>query len=286
MLIKLIVVLQCLSASAHAHQKLSVQSMHELEPIATEGDARQTLFVFDIDNTLLRTKSDLGGDAWFSWQEELLKNSPQHPDLVARDFAGLLTVQGWLFALGQMLPPEADTPFLVRAFQEAGHPLILLTSRGLSFENVTNRELQRNGYDSQKTAIAPRAGFAAAFLPYDLRHPEEACLTEADVQKLGLREAQPVVYRAGIMLTSGQHKGAMLRSLLCKLKAQYERIIFVDDQQRHVDRVFAAYEDQPGDVRSIRYAQMDAEVENFRMGDKSGVREQWRRLKAVIDEIF
>ena len=123
-------------------------------------------------------------------------------------------------------------------------------------------------------------------MPYDVSHPEAACLTVDDVREFGLREAQPVIYRAGIMMTSGQHKGAMLRTLLCKLHKHFDHIIFVDDQQKHVDRVWAAFEHPPGDVRSIRYAQMDPQVASFNASDKSQVRSQWARLKAVIEDIF
>jgi hypothetical protein len=286
MFLRLALVSLLFAFQAQAHEKLSIQSMTELDAIEKQAPARATLFVFDIDNTLLTTKIDLGGDAWFGWQENLLKTNPQSPDLVAPDFAGLINVQGWMYTLGQMIPPEAATPQIFRALQDAGHPVILLTSRSLDFENLTMKELARNGYEPQRAAIAPRAGFAAAFLPYDLQNPEAACLTREDIAKLGLGEAHPVVYRAGVMLTSGQNKGAMLRTLLCKLGKTYDRIVFVDDQQKHVDRVFAAYENQPGDVRSIRYTQMDAQVERFVASDKSEVRDQWSRLKEVIESIF
>ncbi len=288
MISKLLLILCLFSAGASAHEKLSILEMHELRGLSSRLplDAKRALFVFDIDNTLLRTKQDLGGDAWFTWQEALLKQNPQSPDLVAVDFAGLLTVQGWLFALGSMLAPEASTPALFRELQNAGHPVILLTSRGVEFENYTERELARNQYEPSLTALAPRAGFAARFLPYDVSAPERSCLTSGEVQRWGLPEARPVVYRRGIMLTGGQHKGAMLRTLLCKVKKSFSHIVFVDDHQKHVDRVHAAFENQPGEVFSVKYSYMDAEVQAFHASDKSTVREQWLRLKSVISDLF
>ncbi len=285
---KIILVLSLFSSGALAHEKLVIQEMHEIHGLRSRlpVEKSDTLFVFDIDNTLLRTRQDLGGDAWFTWQETLLKQSPQSPDLVALDFNGLLVVQGWLFALSSMIPPEAGTPALFRELQEAGHPVILLTSRGTEFENYTERELARNQYDSKRTALAPRAGFAARFLPYDLNDLERSCLTQADAQRLNLPPARPIVYRRGVVLTSGQHKGAMLRSLLCKVNRSFSHIVFVDDHQKHVDRVYAAYENQPGEVLSVKYAYMDAEVSAFQASDKSLVREQWQKLKDVLGDIF
>lgn len=276
----------CFSFVSSAHEKLAIQKFEELRNLESRlaPDKKQTLFVFDIDNTILRSKQDLGGDAWFTWQESLLKSNPGHADLVAQDFTGLLSVQGMLFALGVMLPPEAETPTIVREIQDAGHSVVLLTSRGLEFENQTERELKRNGYDIKRSALPPKSGYASAFLPYDLHKP--GCLTEAEMRDLALPEAREVLYRNGIIMTGGQHKGAMLRALLCKLNRSFANIVFVDDHQKHVDRVYAAYANQPGEVLSVKYNYMDAEVQAFHQSDKAQVRAQWAKLKSVLAEIF
>lgn len=288
MFLRLAAVALLFSGHVHASEKLSILHMSELEKIegTLASPKPDTLFVFDIDNTLLRTKQDLGGDAWFTWQESLLKSSPGHADLVAPDLNGLLIVQGWMFALGTMISPEPETPQIFRQLQRSGHPVILLTSRGIDFENHTQRELSRNGYEPQLAAVAPRAGYAQTFVPYNLEQPETACLSVDDVQRLGLPAAKPVVYRRGILLTGGQHKGAMLRALLCKLNKSYSTIVFVDDHQKHVDRVFAAYENQAVDLRSVKYSFMDEEVKAFHDGDKAQVKAQWIKLRDVLKEIF
>src|SRR5690606_9355152 len=110
------------------HEKLAIRQMSELKNLDARLSAN-TLYVFDIDNTLLRTKQDLGGDAWFTWQETLFKENPHSADLVAPDFIGLIMIQGWLFALSEMIAPEITTPQLFRELQNRGHAVILLTSR-------------------------------------------------------------------------------------------------------------------------------------------------------------
>ena len=56
----------------HASEKIQIQSMTEVEQKVAElrrtHSAAEILLVFDIDNTLLTTEVDLGGDAWFLWQ--------------------------------------------------------------------------------------------------------------------------------------------------------------------------------------------------------------------------
>lgn len=279
-----------LAVSALASEKVQITSMQavidKVEELKRVNAAQDILLVFDIDNTLLTTEKSLGGDAWFNWQESKLKNR-ETADLVAPDFDGLLRVQGYLFSLTQMRPPEKMTPPMVRAFQAAGHPVFLLTSRGWNYENLTEQELTRNGYDSSLTAPGPKGGYAPKFLPYDVKNPEAACLTSQELAQWGLKDAKLSVYQNGVFFTSGQHKGAMLRSILCKTGKTFKNIVFVDDTEKHVDRVLLAYQNMPSvNVVSMRYGAMDAQVEGFNRSDKRAEIEAWEKIKTVLGTVF
>ena len=82
---------------------------------------------------------DLGSDQWFNWQESLLEEDKNHADLVAPDFPGLLEVQGILFALSSMHPPQPDLPEMVEGLSEQGVTIVVLTSRGKEFRNASQR---------------------------------------------------------------------------------------------------------------------------------------------------
>lgn len=274
---------------SEASEKIQIQSMQSVvqtvEELKKQYRSEEILLVFDIDNTLLTTETDLGGDAWFAWQEEKLKNKDTQ-DAVAADFAGLLRIQGYLYSLGQMRPPETMTPAMMHKFQEQGHPVFLLTSRGPEFQNFTQRELEANGYQPQMTAPGPQGGFASRFMPYLLDQPAQSCLTADELKAWGLKEAKPSVYEDGVFYTSGQHKGAMLRSLLCKVRKVYPAIVFVDDTEKHVDRVLKSYESYNTNVISMRYGAMDSQVQNFQKSDKRTVSEAWARIKTVLESVF
>jgi hypothetical protein len=187
----------------------------------------------------------------------------------------------------QMRPPEAMTPNMIRHFQAQGHPVFMLTSRGWNYENMTEQELTRNGYDSSATAPGPEGGFAPKFLPYDLKNPAAACLSAQELAAWGLKEAKLSVYRQGVFFTSGQHKGAMLRSILCKVKKSYSQIVFVDDTEKHVDRVLKSYEAISSvNVVSMRYGAMDSQVEDFGRSDKSVEITSWSKIKNVLTDVF
>lgn len=274
---------------AEASEKIQIKSMAEVQQkvdeLRKQYAPQDILIVFDIDNTLLTTEKNLGGDAWFAWQEEKQKNKDAQ-DLVAPDFDGLLRIQGYLYSLSQMRPPETMTPNMVRVFQQQGHPVFLLTSRGPEFQNFTQRELSRNGYDPSLTAPGPQGGFASRFLPIQMDNPLQSCLKPEELTQWGIKDSKPSVYEDGVFYTAGQHKGAMLRALLCKVRTSYPVIFFVDDTEKHVDRVLKSYENYNVDVLSMRYGAMDAQVEQFKKSDKRDAIEDWAKIKSALEAVF
>jgi hypothetical protein len=104
------------------------KTMKEVEDILTElrNNVRpeETLIVFDIDNTLLKMKKDLGSDAWYNWQKVLWKASAPDSDFaVADNIDDLLKIQRLLYDVGKMEPPETGkTPNFVAWLRSAGYP--------------------------------------------------------------------------------------------------------------------------------------------------------------------
>jgi len=85
---------------------------------------------------------------------------------------------------------------------------------------------------------------------------------------------------------SGQHKGAMLRTLLHKTKFSPQAIVFVDDHERHCMRMHDAFESTTIDLVTFRYSREDENVRRFQNNDMTHVIEAWKKLKSVTDEIF
>ena len=91
--------------------------------------AANVLVVLDIDNTLLATDQDLGGDAWFNWQAGLLKSEPKSEHLVAKSFGGLLRVQGKRVGDFAVLEAILD--------DSVGEPLAIRVERGGALVEVS-----------------------------------------------------------------------------------------------------------------------------------------------------
>jgi hypothetical protein len=247
-----------------------------LELVAKHGH-ENVLMVFDIDNTLLTMDQDLGGDAWFNWQADLLKANPNSPQLVARDFAGLLRVQGILFALSGMHPPEKTIPALVRSLQDTGATLFALSSRGPEYYSSTMRVLAENGYDLTRTSTA---GHPGAYVPF------REGISEDEAKRFRIGTPRPVMFQSGVFLAAGQHKGAILRAYWKRHGMRHKALLFADDHKKHLDRVKEAFADEKIELKLFRYSRTDAAVERFRKSDKQEVAERWRTLRAALDAVL
>ena len=263
-----------------------------VEELAAKYSGEQVLVVVDIDNTLLAMNQDLGSDQWFNWQYKLLNDEPQSPDLVAKTFPGLLEVQGTLFALSKMHPPEPELPDFMGKIQALQVTTVVLTSRGFNYRDASERALASNGYELAKTAlkIDEQRGL---FMPFDPAQPNAHGLNQAIIDRIkpSLRQ---VTYSNGIYMTAGQHKGYMLRTLLARAvpakpgdaKPTFKAIVFVDDHMKHTTSMHEAHEGMPLDVITFRYSREDGNVDNFADSSKHHVIEDWERLRNFVDGVL
>lgn len=257
-----------------------------VETAIAEYGAENVLLVCDIDNTLLAMNQDLGSDQWFEWQSYLLANKPESPALVAKSFGDLLQVQGTLFTLGKMHPPQADLPARISALQETGVRTLVLTSRGDEYRKATIRELSANGYDFAKSCMTVQNVPCGVYKPYDLEAIEQSGLTAEEAELFRLSKPRGVSFGDGVFMTAGQHKGAMLITMLARCPHTFKAVIFVDDHGRHVLRVYDALTRRGLDVTCLHYQREDDNVKRFRYCDKVEVTARWQRLQETLDAVF
>jgi hypothetical protein len=253
---------------------------------AEEIGPRRVLLALDIDNTLLAMNGALGSDQWFEWQRYLLDHEPASDDLVADSFEGLLEAQGTLFLLGRMHPPQRELPSIIRDLQSRGIHTLVLTARGPEFRVATERELRRNGYDFDATALPVRKVPRGAYLPYVLDDLEADGLSRRDAIALDLQPPKPITYEGGIMMTAGQPKGAMLRTILHHADADIRAIVYADDHIRHVAYVFAAIAGRGREITGFHYTREEPRVKRFHYGDKADVVHRWRKLNRALEEVL
>jgi hypothetical protein len=248
--------------------------------------ADNVLVVLDIDNTTLATDLDLGSEHWFLWQSQLVRDGNPTGEAAAASVPELLTVQGWIYTVTGMHPVEPRIPVDLSQLAAQGVRSLALTSRGLDVRDATLRELARYGFPYASAAPGPVGGYGGAYKPYDPTRPEDSGLTSGDVTRFSLGEAKDVIYENGVMLTQGQHRGVMLRTLLAKTGAQPRAIVFVDDRPHHLEGVQAAFETRDEAIVTVRYVHEKRRVDAFNAGDKGEVNAQWCEFSRGLGVLY
>ena len=248
--------------------------------------AHHVLLVLDIDNTILAMNHELGSDQWFEWQKFLVENKPYSNAAVASDFDGLLEVQGTLYNLAKMHPPQKDLPAIIGRIQELGIHTLVMTSRGPEFRVATERQLKENGYEFARSELPVHDLPGGDYLPYDLDDPAADGLTKDDVLMFNLLAPRRVNYANGVYMTAGQPKGAMLLTMLKYANPDIRAVVYVDDNIRHVAYVFAAMVRRGKEISAYHYTREDNNVKRFQYGDKDEVIRRWRKLDRTLEEVF
>ncbi len=230
----------------------------------------EVLIVLDIDNTILTSNVDLGGDIWYQWQRGKLDLKPTPEQKIDRCFYE--DVVGLLYECGTMVLTDSMLPGYINEWQKAGIPMFALTSRSPRYRTPTERELSKRGIDMTKTAIRPE-GKELPLYRYSLK--------------------RELSYMKGIMMTSGMNKGEMLAHILEKTGRSFKAIVFVDDSEKNVKNLKAKFETVGGiDMTIFHYRKIEEE----RIKANDGIvltKEQaekmandWNKLNNTLLKIF
>ena len=229
--------------------------------------AENVLIVADIDNTLLTSATDRGGDIWYQWQRGKLDVKPTPEQQVSCLFEDTISL---LYELAPMKLTEPQVPVLLNNWQEAGNTLLLLTSRAPKNRPATERELLRHGIDISQAALTP----------VDNANPVYRQKLEREMS-----------YSRGLMMTTGMNKGTMLKWLLNTTERQFNAIVFVDDSHTNIENMDNAWQQHNTDMRIFHYTHVEAERIKLQEQVLTEVQAErmasdYARLMATINTVF
>ncbi|MDX1571363.1 MAG: DUF2608 domain-containing protein [Xanthomonadales bacterium] len=254
----------CATTSHHAEvRRAEIDRLADLLPaaetMANRYGAGNVLVAFDLDNTLLAMRTELGADQWYDWQKRLQSEDPCHPAVVP----DRLAAQGALYHEGAMQLTEPAARELVDELREKGHPVMIITARGADFRLATFRELRRNGLSFLESAPGPWRGYDGS---------------------LKLEGAtRPVLYEDGVLMLAGQHKGRMLLGLYAHAGLPLPpAIVFVDDKAYNTQAMAEALEAAEVDAYVYRYSGEDKRVDNF---DPAAAAAAWSRMEGALQVV-
>nr|WP_241904455.1 DUF2608 domain-containing protein [Vibrio splendidus] len=262
-----------LAVAGNAFADVTVKKTDRFQDVAEKisqltANGEKPLIVIDIDNTLLTSTSNIGGDIWYQWQRGKLDVKPSAEDKVDCLFQDSI---GLLYELIPMKIIEDDVPNTVSEWQDKGLTVMALTSRSPNYRYATEREMVRNQFDMTRTALKAKGSDE---LPIYVDNPK-----------------RPLSYINGIMMTTGMNKGTMLDYILDKTGQSFSSVVFIDDSQKNITNMEKAYKDDASiDMNIFHYTKVEHDrikqygsVLTQKQADKMA--NDWKELNVVLDKI-
>lgn len=206
-----------------------IHSMHEMDSFIMNLNPAQTILFFDIDNTLFRTKSDIGSVEWVKWQELLVSTntSIRHEHCVADSLDDLYKYyQKWLTTSNcetELL--ESYVADLINKYISMEFKIVLMTAREKVTSDVTFEQLSRH---------------------YDIKNFYSQNISFENDKNL---------YKSGVYFAAGVNKGECIKFLLDLVKSDYVpvNIVFIDDSLRECHAVEEKFMDSQINANIFHY---------------------------------
>jgi len=228
---KLFTILTCLCTLTLSAEIIETHSFKEVPSYLTED----TLLVLDIDDTLLIPVQMLGCDEWFNHRFTTYMKSGLSPSVALdRSLAEWEAIRH----LTEMEVVEQETVQIIQEMQASGVHMIGLTTQGVALSHRTIEQLKANNIILSDTA--PLKGF----------HYFEQ-------KDLG------VVYRKGVLFTSGTAKGQALFTLCDHFGYAPKRVVFINDKTTHLKDIEEEAEKRGVEFIGLRYAYSDDRKARF-----------------------
>jgi hypothetical protein len=236
-----------LDAKSHLIESADISHVfHHLE--------EDTLFVFDLDNTLIETAQHLGSDQWFTYQyDQYAKDGFTHDQIIEVLFPRWVEILHWT----QMSLVDPAIPNLLAEMQGKDVAVIGLTKR--------------------LPELAPRT--FAHIEPFEI----DFSLTAPVKDTIVFDGLNGTLSQQGIIFVGeGINKGDAMIAYLNQMEKKPKKVVIVDDKMSHVKSVAKAMDSCDIDCIGIRFGGADAKVNAFnpKIADL-----QWKHFpKGLSDE--
>jgi len=229
-----------------------VKYMNKIDDDITMLPPNKTILFFDIDNTLIRTKTDIGSVEWIKWQEKLFnKYNGQHEFCVTDTLDNLYKLYRlWLINSNcetELL--EEYVPELINKYVSLGFKIVLVTARHKSTAKITIDQISRHFIIGQ-------------FYSSDIYF-----------------ENEDILFQNGIYFAGGTNKGKCINKLLQVFKLVFdykpENIVFIDDSLRECKTIISGVIDADTNIYVFNYLFGIRYQKQFDKLDKNLLHEEW-----------
>lgn len=206
-----------------------------IESVLEHAKSGDTLVIFDIDNTLVHTNQELGGDTWAYWfvQQKLKEGLPLNQAL---DY--MFDLLKHVHTHIDVYPVEGRSVGIVQELKELEVPTICLTGRPAAMIDITQEQLKKVGFIFNS--------------PDDLN------------KAMTLKMDYPVEMANGIICGGINDKGHVLSHIFQTLQCQVpQAVVFVDDKKSCVESIGKTCASREIDYTGLRYGYLDHLAEQF-----------------------
>lgn len=195
-----------------------------------------TLILVDIDDTLLIPSQMLGCDEWFLYRWNKYQVEGMN---FSRSLEKSLAEWEAVRHLTKMDLVEENCGVILQGLQKQGYHVMGLTSQGLALATRTSLQLQEHDIDFSISC------------PFSKGHYMEL-------------HGHGILYRNGILFTSGKPKGEALFKFCEGVGYQPKRIVFINDKATHLADIEDTAIEKGVEFIGLRYAYSDARKAAFR----------------------
>ena len=214
--------------------------------IAPEEYHKDTLLVFDIDNTLATKPTDFNSDHWV---DAMAQRNVSEGCSFSDAFYAVLPIYYQVQMHTWLTPVEKETVTVLKDLQAKGLTIISLTARDLYIAYRTLEQLAQ--IDISFTNSSPQK----IVTPYGA--------------------PRPALYLEGIIFCGGANKGEVLSHWLDQTNYHPQKIIFVDDKLKNIHTVKQAIQTRTSPFIGIRYGHLDERVKNIDLAQTDKEYEQF-----------
>ena len=220
----------------------SIKEIHQIQEVSQYLTHKNCLVIFDIDNTLLFPKTDLGSDQWFSHMVEAQTKLGVDTNTAIK---AVLPIYFHVHAKIDLVPTELDLTSKLAHIHTRCHHAICLTARSLPLVPATMAQLTKNNLDFPANPYAHL--FIAIEHSFDLPHPH--------------------MYKNNVLFCGLNDKGTILLAYLDHINYKPDLIVFVDDKAKNITAVELAAKQRNIEFVGLRYAGCDQRVQDFNHAD-------------------
>lgn len=204
----------------------------------------------DIDDTLIVPKQSLGTDPWFF---DIMAKRKEQGQSIHDALETTLAEQEAIRQLMDVNLVEEGTDYVISEMQNSGTTVFGLTTHGLSTATRTIHLLQTVGIDLTRTAPGREDIF---FLngSHNIHLPSGQSLSREE----------GVLFRHGILFTSGSHKGTAFCHLMDHLGQTPKKLIFINDKVEPLIDLEKSVEPLGIVFVGLRYNINDEKIKNYR----------------------